>query len=156
MRIALTYFVMQALGVLVSLLLKLAIICSPHAFRLMTGDTVVVLSSTETHGSSTSLRLGFTVGGSFFQHGPRPSRVNTIASHLAPLSRSQRPTGPSPGLQQRCTAKPIWKEASPSRGPVGMVTPVFVNGGFFYSPGRRFPTVSWSKRKLSDFSQRDR
>lgn len=86
-----------------------------------------------------------------FQLRPFPSCLNTIASlHCHPqLIPSQMPTSPSLRLQQRCRMKTIWKEASPSRGPVGMETPVFVNGGFFYTPGQRFPTVSWSKRTLS-------
>lgn len=88
-----------------------------------------------------------------FQLRPFPSCLNTIASlHCHPqLIASQMPTSPSLRRQQRCRMKTIWKEASPSRGPVGMETAVFVNGGFSYAPGQRFPTVSWSKRTLSDF-----
>lgn len=80
------------------------------------------------------------------------------STHHSLTPSSKMPTSPSTRVQQPVSRgaggkkKRLWKEASPSRGPVGMETALFVNGGFSYTPGQRSPTVSWSKRNLLDLA----
>lgn len=83
--------------------------------------------------------------------GPFSSDVFHLAltqSHLFTATHNSFPLKCPLVLLRDCSRgsgwKPFWKEASPSRGPVDMATAVFVNGGFSYAAGQRFPTVSWS------------